>query len=126
MHHLRSDAGKFSSLCSAGLTLIAGRLDYTEEISVLVSSDEDRFTLPKAFATHHSPYFSVVLSGESKESKSGIIRLPEVEVDTFKSFVQWLYTGEVVVMDPEDEEQDRNGKRRHERFAKVYILGNQL
>lgn len=57
----------------------------------------------KQFIVHTEPaaarseFFSKALLGSFKEAKEATVHLPEVEADTFRSYVHWLYTGNVVV-----------------------------
>lgn len=82
--------------------------------------------LPQAIATKHSVFFRTAISGNFKEAKERAIELPKAEVDTFTSFLQWMYTGEVVVMEPEEAAKDQRNENQNERLAKLYVLGDYL
>ncbi|KAE8843642.1 hypothetical protein HRS9122_04745 [Pyrenophora teres f. teres] len=46
-----------------------------------------------ALLTHHSEYFRKALCGDWKEAREGVVPLLDVELQIFKFFVEWLYTG---------------------------------
>lgn len=107
--------------------LTRARLDFTEQITILVGRDEEAFVLPKTLATDNSLYIQNALVKPAKANKTGkIVRLPEASADSFKAFVQWLYTGEMVVMDPEEVNKDTKGTKQYERLTSMYMLGQAL
>lgn len=62
-----------------------------------------RFTVPKTFLTKTSEYFQACCRGPWKEAESKTVTLQDAEPDAFATYLQWLYTGEVVVSDELDE-----------------------
>ncbi|KAL0260913.1 hypothetical protein SLS55_004605 [Diplodia seriata] len=54
------------------------------------------FTIHRALICAFSPFFAAACRGPWKESRSGIIKLPDADPVTFDLYVKWLYTGELV------------------------------
>lgn len=106
--------------------LTKARLDFNEQITVLVGEEAEAFVLPKTLAVEDAPYIGTALDNGSKDAKKSTVRLPDADVDTFRVFVQWLYTGEVVLLDPEDAKKDDKGTARYLSLTKLYKLGVDL
>lgn len=104
------------------------RLDFTEQVTILVGSNAEAFTIPKTLAVDNSPYLRTALANGSKEARKNTVRLPDanINIDTFKAFVQWLYTGEIVVLDSEETKNDKNGTEQYLSLMKLYMLGFDL
>ena len=110
------------------VTDLNARLDYTQDITVLVGETEQRFTLHKGIVTQHSAFFRAACNGKFKESIEETVRLPEVDVAIFKIYVQWIYTGEIVVIDPEEltDHESKNAPTRYLRLTQLYVLADRL
>jgi len=67
---------------------------FDEPALVLVDEGAIPMTIHKGLFTSISPFFRAAWDPTSHfvESKSGIIRLPEIPIDVFRFFVQWAYT----------------------------------
>lgn len=52
--------------------------------------------------THSSDFFRKACSGDFKEAPEKVIRLPEMDTDSFASYVHWVYTHTVRVRDDDD------------------------
>ena len=63
-------------------------------VTVLVGPKQHRFDIHKGLLCTKSKFFKATCSGNFKEAE-GKIQLPSQEVDTFKYFVYWLYTGKI-------------------------------
>lgn len=109
-------------------------MDLSEEMTVLVGEEEKRFTVPKSFLTKTSDFFYACCNGEWKESKTKTVKLPEQQPDAFATYLQWLYTGELVLEQSFDDlsrESPRDERRQvaHDCNAELIslaFLGDQL
>ncbi|KAK5137755.1 hypothetical protein LTR08_007327 [Meristemomyces frigidus] len=99
------------------------KLDFSEEITVLVGADEKRFMCHKAIICSHSKFFRAACSKGFKEGEEKLVRLPEVDADVFPRYLQWAYSGEVVVASAEEVATDR-GMRLD--LVQLYILAEYL
>ena len=54
------------------------------------------------------------------------MKLPEADAETFTVYVQWAYTGVIVVVDPTIEASDESGAHRYAAITKLNILADQL
>lgn len=56
--------------------------------------------------------------------------LEDVDVDVFKIFVHWLYSGEVIAVDDEEilarEGEKKYGSTQHEALVRLYVLADRL
>lgn len=77
------------------------RLDFDEEVAVLVGEKEQRFTLYKKIVCGSSDFFQCCCKNQWKEGAERIVRLPEAEPDVFAVYVCWIYTGEVDIVSKE-------------------------
>jgi hypothetical protein len=76
--------------------LISLRLDYTGDlITLLVGSDESKFTIHKTTLCNKSAYFKSALTGDWKEGEENIVWLPEQDVGSFAKYTHWAYTGSI-------------------------------
>ncbi|KAH9809305.1 BTB/POZ fold [Teratosphaeria destructans] len=81
------------------------RLDFTESVTVVAGGkigQKKRFTVYKYIITAHPEFFRAACNGGFEEAKDKIVRLPEVEPETFGCLLHWIYTGHIVVMNEED------------------------
>ncbi|PGH26938.1 hypothetical protein AJ80_01320 [Polytolypa hystricis UAMH7299] len=62
-------------------------------VIVCRGKDEELFPVPKHMLSAFSPRFQAALNAESGEEEETVIRYPELELDTFELFVEWMYTG---------------------------------
>lgn len=113
-----------SEVRHSGLT--CARLDFSEDIVALVGSNEERFTLHKGIITNHSKFFKAACSGNFSEAKDKIIRLPEIDVDNFVTYLQWVYTGTIITGDEENADKSDYPKKSFYSYIKLYVLADQL
>jgi hypothetical protein len=70
-------------------------LDYralqSDRVTILVGSTEEPFRVPGGLLIHYSPSFQIMCQSSFKESLTGVIKLPEVEIPTFQNFLIWLH-----------------------------------
>ena len=83
--------------------------------------DEAKFTVQKTFLTKSSAFFETCCNGKWKEGETKTIPLPEDDPETFSTYLQWLYTGEVVVADGQDEDVPKDLETRVERTRPYYM-----
>jgi hypothetical protein len=72
-----------------------GRFDFDEDLTILLGPEEKRITLAKNVACETSRFFKAACNGSWKESEENMVRLPETDMDTFRTYKGWLYTGEL-------------------------------
>lgn len=65
------------------------------------STDHQTFPIHKDHICHYSPFFDAAFNGNFAESQSHEVELYEVKPETFGTFVNWLYTQEIVSADDE-------------------------
>ncbi|KAK5703347.1 hypothetical protein LTR17_022213 [Elasticomyces elasticus] len=102
------------------------KLQYTDAFTVLVGAEEEKFIVHASIATKHSKFFQAACNGGFKEAEEKVIRLPETTPATFGAYLQWAYSGSVVVVDEEELKADVTGTRNRWRLAKLYVLANFL
>ncbi|KAK5683356.1 hypothetical protein LTS10_004887 [Elasticomyces elasticus] len=100
------------------------KLQYTDVFTVLVGVEEEKFVLHASIATKHSKFFQAACNGGFKEAQEKVIHLPEVQPATFRAYVQWIYSGAVVVTDFEEHKTDVKGRSCRESLVKLYILAD--
>ena len=85
---------------------MARRLDYGEEVILLVDPIEVRFIVHKNIVCGVSEFFWAACSGSWSETQesSSCVRLPEQDADAFRIFLYWLYTSELQLLEDVDYE----------------------
>ncbi|KAK3621337.1 hypothetical protein LTR56_022873 [Elasticomyces elasticus] len=105
------------------------KLEYTDVFTVLVGEEKNEFMLHASIATKHSKFFKAACNGGFREAQDKVTHLPEVSPATFRAYVQWIYSGTVVVMDSEELRSDYKGDQTSERqmrLMKLYVLADVL
>ncbi|KAK5713456.1 hypothetical protein LTR15_011156 [Elasticomyces elasticus] len=102
------------------------KLQYTDVYTVLVGAEEEKFMLHASIAVKHSKFFHAACNGGFKEAEEKVIRLPETTPATFGAYLQWAYSGSVVVVDDKELKADVTGTKNRWRLAKLYVLANFL
>lgn len=74
---------------------------YGDLITILVGDKETKFQVHENVITHWSGFFRKACSSDFREAAEKLVRLPEMDVDSFASYVHWAYTGIVRVKDDE-------------------------
>lgn len=71
--------------------LTVNRAMQSERICVLVGEGETPFLVPRELLAWCSPVFKAMVQGPFKENIEGMIRLRDVDEDTFAAFFLWLH-----------------------------------
>lgn len=112
-----------------------GRIDFSNEVTVLVGTDEKKFTAHKDVLCETSDFFRAALGGAWLESADKIIRLPDQVSVAFSIYLNWRYCGSIDLWDGREgittytniEGQERQSQGpRYERLVHSYALGDFL
>ncbi|KAH8601680.1 hypothetical protein B0O99DRAFT_588866 [Bisporella sp. PMI_857] len=68
----------------------------TVSVYMELKEEAESFQVHKNFITHYSPFFSAAFNGNFAEGESQKLELDDTEPAVFGSFVQWLYTQDIV------------------------------
>ncbi|KAF3316890.1 hypothetical protein TWF173_000894 [Orbilia oligospora] len=63
------------------------------DVQVVVGPEEAVYSLHRNFLAYRSDFFSRVLDPKWKESKDGMVRLPEIHPPAFLAVLTWIYGG---------------------------------
>lgn len=102
------------------------RLDYADNIAVLVGLEEKKFVIHTSALTARSGFFRAAIEGDFKEAKERAVCLPEVELEAWSTYVHWIYSGQVVTLDQDQIKTDQNGRTRREKLIELYFLADIL
>ncbi|KAK3933442.1 hypothetical protein QBC46DRAFT_402364 [Diplogelasinospora grovesii] len=61
-----------------------------DRVTVFLGDDESSFCLDAKDLCACSPFFASALTGGFREAKDRVVRLPEVDAETFELFEKWL------------------------------------
>jgi hypothetical protein len=93
-------------------------------IAVLVGPDEHEFAIHKDVVCAKSGFFCAACSTAWTEGREKVVRLPEVEPEVFRVYVDWAYTDALVF------EADSSLKPANETSSRgivnIYLLGDVL
>lgn len=87
-----------------------------ESFTVCVGKEPKEFVVIESIATRSSKFFQAAMPHDWKEAREKRVKLPEVTVEIFEGYLQWLYTGELTFIGP----------YKSSTVARVYILGDYL
>lgn len=93
-------------------------------MTVLVGSSEKKFTFPRVLLTRRSAFFKAALNGEFKEAKEKTVCLPEVEIEAFATYAQWIYANEIALVG--SDEDDKTDAYLDCEAMELYILADLL
>ena len=86
--------------------------------------DAEVFTVHADVITKSSSFFEKARNDSSKEAQEDGVRLPEIEADTFRSYLHWIYSGNVVI---EVEGANTEALRtKAEKLVKLYTCAEML
>ncbi|KAK4501030.1 hypothetical protein PRZ48_006836 [Zasmidium cellare] len=114
------------------------KLNFSDEykVAVGVGATQKTYSVPKQILTKSSEFFQKACNGKWRETRSKMIKLPEADTITFETYLQLLYTGEVVTTDdappqvPDDVTEDEASRASRFRFyaaiIDVYLLADML
>lgn len=71
-------------------------------VLVLVGKEEQKSYIHENLLTSNSDFFKKALTKDWKEGQERIVTMPEIEVDIFKIWMQWLYTGKMFLTKEDD------------------------
>ena len=93
-------------------------------IEVIVGGNLDKhsFYVHEAILQQSSSYLKTALNKKWKEGKTRVIKLPEVNAEVFKSYLQWLYTGRTCCMPVGGDLLTYDSAV----LAELYVLGEKL
>jgi BTB/POZ domain len=78
-------------------------------VTIIIGPEESKetFIIHKELICHYSPFFSVAFNSNSKyaEGATQTMKLPDVDVENFGLFVQWVYNQQI---DLDPKERDAN------------------
>lgn len=77
---------------------------YRDTVRVLVGPDQVEFQIFRYLLTASSHFFEAALTGDFKEAREGIVRLPEVKPEIFELYVARLVGGDLQLAEGNDVE----------------------
>jgi hypothetical protein len=92
---------------------------------VLVGPDEVAFTVHENFICAKPKFFQAACRKEWSKGAQKLIRLPEVEPGVFRSYLNWVYTGDLAVDSTKDDPVNPKNTK-YSNFLKLYVLGDTL
>jgi hypothetical protein len=92
--------------------------DYYTTASIPVGTEEQKFTMHNALICALSRFFKAACSRHCGSSESRAIRLPEISIDDFQLYADWVYLSTIGVEGGDDDADEVN--------CRVYILGDML
>jgi len=104
------------------------RID-SEPILVLVGASKYKFYIHEKLIRSNSGFFDTALKKEWAEGQDRRVELPSFEVDIFKVWIKWLYTGRIFLTTEGDLQKDHTGvyKSCHNtRWASCYALADYI
>ena len=94
----------------------------TIEVLVGRGQAQEKFTVHKRDLIHSSPVFKAALESDFKEGVEQKLELLEDEPKTFKNFLLWVYSGQLVANSKENPQYEDIDWRL---LTSLYILGDQ-
>lgn len=91
-----------------------------------MGKEEFKFTVHEDVLVRSSKFFRAACNGGFKEAKEKIVRLPDLEVATFKTYIHWAYVGDIASSVVDAIEQDKDGQKRMMEAVKLYVAGDVL
>ena len=96
------------------------------EICVDVEANLKTWHVPKELLTNKSTFFAAALDGGFAEQESKTVTLPEVFVDDFEVWIQWLYLGEVRPKEFGRRALGYSKELYHQELVRLWSLGDML
>ena len=117
-----------SDFRTSSLMLTIHSRSYEQAVVVTVGQPQDAqvFTVHNTLVKAQSGFFRACLDGDWIERNEGKVALPEDDRDAFQTFVNWLYTKEVDVVNGIDFDVYVDVKLFIAKLATCYILGDKL
>ena len=75
--------------------------------------------------TDDSKYFRATFNGQFSEAKAKTVHIPDIDPQTFETYVHWMYSSEIVTDDvtPKDDKTDKNS---YSGLVKLYAAADRL
>ena len=111
------------------------RIDFGNDVTVLVGKNERRFVAHQDILCRSSTFFQAACSGNWRESKEKLVRLPEQSSGAFSIYLHWCYTGIIDLWDGNENVTARiranaqiriTPDPRIMRLSQSYVLGDML
>jgi len=96
------------------------RLSYGDTFTIIVGPEKISHAVHQQALVRSSGFFRAACNGNFKEAEEKTIRLPEMDKEAFKSYVQWAYTNEVAVKADDDPGDDAEQEARWNSLARLY------
>lgn len=95
-------------------------LGVADNVIISVGEDDSKqdFNVPEFFAVKPSQFMQTTLGGDWKESHEKRISPPKARVSDFEMYLEWLYAGQVVLLD--------RTRGRGVILVEMYLLGDFL
>ncbi|KAF2178126.1 hypothetical protein K469DRAFT_695762 [Zopfia rhizophila CBS 207.26] len=94
-----------------------------DSIIMINVANKKSFQIHKSLLTYRSEYFRGALEGSFKESQDRKLDLPDVSVETFEIFVDWLYSKKLHVHKPDSESPAEKQLLVHQ-LVETYIFAD--
>ncbi|GAB7338110.1 hypothetical protein MBLNU457_4469t1 [Dothideomycetes sp. NU457] len=98
------------------------RMSFDDMVTIKVGFEEKVFMAPRNVLCQ-SPFFKAALSDTWEDSKEGFT-MPEDDVDAFAAYLQWAFSGQVIVCD--DELTTDIAGVFYNRLVELYILADKI
>ncbi|KAM0717913.1 hypothetical protein Q7P37_006245 [Cladosporium fusiforme] len=95
--------------------------DYSSTVKILVGEKEKPFVAHRDIICDKSKFFRAACSKNWRESQERVVRLPEVDEETFHSYLDWIYRNKIVYMGSEREPATKDFH-----YIRLYLLGEYL
>ena len=82
---------RLKSIFHRGLHANEPRVDYATLITVIVGHEERKFVVHQSALCRNSDYFKAACSRDWPEGREGIIKLADIESDTFEAYISSVY-----------------------------------
>lgn len=88
-----------------------------ESFTVCVGEEAEEFVVIQSIATRSSKFFQAAMSRDWKEAREKRVMLPDTKVEVFEGYLQWLYTGQITITNPDTDYLE---------LVTLYIIGDFL
>src|ERR1700712_2937492 len=92
--------------------------DYTDQISVIVGSNEQLFLVHKDVLCARSKFFRAACSERWMRGRGKKVTLPDVDPSVLQSYPGWVYSGHLDVSSTSSEAIDAGDKAADQELAK--------
>jgi hypothetical protein len=100
--------------------------DFDDVILVLIGPEQRRFTLHKLKLCSKSKFFRAACSEHWEEGLQKLIRLPDVKVESFRQYCEWIYTSVIPTSKCTRASELKLKVAEQELFINLYLLGDSL